>query len=160
MIQMFLFDGAEKRCFKCGEAQPRTAFYRHPQMADGLLGKCIACTKQDALEHRERHHDACLAYDRQRANQRDRVSRRKAYARTIRGAASHAKAVAKQRVINPEKYKARTALSNAVRDGLVTKGTCMVCGCTKVEGHHHDYSKPLHVEWLCKQHHTERHRNN
>jgi hypothetical protein len=30
---------------------------------------------------------------------------------------------------------------------------CEVCGATKVEKHHPDYSKPLEVRWLCREHH-------
>ena len=37
-----------KRCFKCGGRFPRSEFYRHPSMGDGLLGKCKGCTKKDA----------------------------------------------------------------------------------------------------------------
>lgn len=36
-----------KRCYKCGRLLPITDFYRHPSMADGHLGKCKECTKQD-----------------------------------------------------------------------------------------------------------------
>lgn len=35
---------------------------------------------------------------------------------------------------------------------------CSVCGATRGEAHHDDYSKPLDVVWLCRTHHWARHR--
>ena len=58
---------------------------------------------------------------------------------------------------NPEKTKAHTAINNAIRYGKMTKLPCEVCGEIKVEGHHEDYSKPLEVIWLCKEHHEKTH---
>lgn len=58
----------------------------------------------------------------------------------------------------PEKHRARYLLRNAVKRGDVTKSPCKVCGEVRVEAHHHDYSKPYEVEWLCKKHHMEKHR--
>ena len=41
------------------------------------------------------------------------------------------------------------------RMGVLVPKPCEVCGDEKVEKHHDDYSKPLQVRWLCKQHHRE-----
>ena len=41
--------------------------------------------------------------------------------------------------------------------GMLLAQPCEVCGDTKVEKHHDDYSKPLEVRWLCKTHHRELH---
>lgn len=33
--------------------------------------------------------------------------------------------------------------------GALVPLPCAVCGAKKVQAHHHDYSRPLDVEWLC-----------
>lgn len=53
----------------------------------------------------------------------------------------------------PEKFAAHKALRKAVRNGQVKKLPCQECGDPCSEGHHHDYTKPLDVTWLCKKHH-------
>lgn len=55
------------------------------------------------------------------------------------------------------KAKARCFLNVAVRRGKIVKQPCEVCGESKTQGHHEDYSKPLEVVWLCKRHHREKH---
>ena len=59
---------------------------------------------------------------------------------------------------NPDKIKTHMAVSNAIETGKLEKGLCQVCGNVKVDGHHPDYSKPLEVLWLCRQHHKDEHR--
>ena len=55
--------------------------------------------------------------------------------------------------IYPNKYKAHSAVSNAIRDGLLTKVTlCENCGSEhKIQAHHESYeeNKWLDVVWLC-----------
>lgn len=62
-----------------------------------------------------------------------------------------------------EKQRARgwpmAQVKKALKNGQLKKEPCRVCGKTDgVEGHHEDYSKPLQIDWLCKNHHTELHR--
>ena len=133
-----------KTCFKCGVCQPLSEFYRHIAMADGHLNKCKACTKRDVLVHRRENSEKVRAYDRERSKDPLRV-------------ALNTAATAEYRARFPERYRANTAASNALRSGKVTKAPCWVCGGEDVEAHHADYSHPLDVVWLCPAHHREIH---
>ena len=135
-----------KRCFKCQKDLPRSEFYRHQQMADGLLGKCKACTRTDMKRHRlGDSREAILAYDRSRSKRPERR-------------AAHLDQQRKQRAAHPEKYKARASVQNAIRSRRLIRQPCRDCGSTiGVEGHHPDYSKPLDVEWLCEGCHRAEH---
>lgn len=54
------------------------------------------------------------------------------------------------------RLKAKGLLRNAVRRGELVKQPCEKCG-DKAQAHHPDYSKPLEVQWLCREHHMEAH---
>lgn len=56
------------------------------------------------------------------------------------------------------KKRAVAKLNDFVRRGKIIKLPCEKCGNIKSQGHHHDYSKPLEVVWLCQKHHSELHR--
>lgn len=58
---------------------------------------------------------------------------------------------------NPERYRAHLAVQRALKSGELVKGVCEVCADPNVDGHHDDYSKPLAVRWLCRQHHVRLH---
>ena len=138
-----------KKCFKCGNSLPRSEFYRHPQMSDGLLGKCKECAKQDVISNRKRKISYYKEYDRLRnATQKRREDRNERSA--------------KWSLINPVKRKANIEVGNAVRDGRIVKPeACEECGIIdRIEGHHCDYSKPLDVMWLCNSCHKQWHQKN
>lgn len=130
-----------KKCFKCGLKKDRSEFYQHPQMADGLLGKCKECTKKDVKKDREESEHA-REYDRIRAKTKTRKI-------------LVAKLQRKRRAEHPEKNKAYMKVYRAIKKGILTRENCF-CG-QKAEAHHDDYSKPLDVKWLCKRHHEKRH---
>ena len=57
-----------------------------------------------------------------------------------------------------KKANARSYANVYQSRGKLTPEPCAVKGCTgKPEKHHHDYSKPLAVEWMCRKHHLQSH---
>jgi hypothetical protein len=145
-----------KTCFKCGQTKPRSEFYAHKQMADGLLGKCKECTKADTAARFA--HKMATDYVFQiveRARHRAKAERR-----WKEGKASPTKpeTIKAWRKRNPEKVRCHNAVARAIRSGKLVRGPCEVCGTTNnVHAHHDDYSKPLEVRWLCAAHHSYTH---
>lgn len=133
----------QKKCFKCDTAKPLDEFYRHRRMADGHLNKCKDCTKADVRRRRfdPKYRPAVLEYDRRRGNRQDSE-----YRNTVRSRDRRAD-------------RARNMVNNAVRDGrLLRPDRCSHCHTVgMVHGHHHDYSRPLDVVWLCVPCHRQLH---
>lgn len=146
-----------KMCKRCNVEKPFKDFYVHKAMADGYLNFCKECTKSRVSKHRELNIEYVREYDKKRAMTPVRVEARRLYAKTDAGKAAKNKALRNYREKHTDRYFAHVALGNAVRDGVVKKQPCLICGETKVEGHHPDYSRPLDVVWMCKKHHTETH---
>lgn len=59
---------------------------------------------------------------------------------------------------NREDQRARNALNYQIECGRIVRQPCEICGDPKSHGHHHDYSKPFDVRWLCQKHHIEAHK--
>ncbi len=107
--------------------------------------KKIAATKKYSQEHAEEY----------RAYRREWYHANKANKKP-RTAADFARwrAVYLSKPENQPKRKARNALKYAITIGEIKRLPCMICGSLKSEAHHHDYSLPLDVTWLCRMHHT------
>lgn len=131
-----------KKCFKCDQLKPLSDFYKHSQMADGRLNKCVECTKSDARATRKRRIDYYRAYDRIRGN-RQSPEYVKEYRRTF-----------------PNKYKAHAAVNRAIRAGKLIRDKCEQCNDSHSFAHHDDYLKPLDVRWLCPSCHKAWHHEN
>jgi len=64
-----------KKCFKCNTEKPRSNFYAHSKMSDGLLGKCKECTKSDARSRIESLQNDEVWIDKERARHREKYQR-------------------------------------------------------------------------------------
>lgn len=149
----------KKTCTACGKTKKLDEFYAQKGNSDGRQGRCKECCKKAALENRWKNIEYFRAYDRARGSLKHRVDARKEYQKTSAYKESKKKATTKYLKRNPEKYAAHNALSNALRDGKITKQPCEICGVSKnVQAHHDDYREPLCVRWLCPKHHAEVHK--
>jgi hypothetical protein len=132
-----------KRCFKCGQLKRIDEFFAHPMMADGHLGKCKECSVSDNKKYRHLHREKFRKYHQQY--------------RAAGGKEKRTDSQRKRRAASPEKYSAHIITSNAIQRGELISQSCEVCGESKTQAHHDDYSKPLDVRWLCFAHHQQYH---
>lgn len=114
--------------------------------------KCKECVKASVRANRAERADYYRAYDRKRY--RDEPKRKEAARKSALSAAglkSKAAATAWSRENEPQKWKARNAVSNAIRDGRLKRGDkCYFCESDqRLHAHHEDYDHPLDVVWLC-----------
>jgi Zn finger protein HypA/HybF involved in hydrogenase expression len=142
------------QCKSCEGFFKANAFYVSNQ------SKCKECVKADVRKNRAEKLDYYQLYDRQRYRG---CEKRKAAAckssNSEAGKASRRASILRSRVEEPEKHIARNAVNNAIRRGKLERGSsCYFCGDTKkLQAHHHDYSKPLDVFWLCPKCHGKLH---
>lgn len=130
----------EKKCPRCLVIKTRNDFYDNKAGISWLCKLCVKDYRQDG----NGHESVLRAAKKFRDSPAGREYRR-SYMR---------KFGAKYR----EKYKAEGKIkARSLARYHVKKLPCKVCGDKKTQAHHHDYSKPLDVTWLCSKHHSETH---
>jgi hypothetical protein len=133
---------AEKRCTKCGQIKPFSAFSKHKLGIHGLRPRCRACTAIENADYRART-----------------VEHRASYNRSWKKSHPESHQEHNQRWIDahPVETKAHRAVRNAIQRGeLVRPDACSDCGARgRIHAHHYDYLKPLEVTWLCPRCHAE-----
>ena len=112
----------KKTCAKCGVDKERSEFHKKKAAKDGLNSWCKPCKTAKDVE-------------RQRLKRQQMTPEELAFKK--------------------KQKKAHRAVENAVRNGTLHKpDCCSACGERKssreLHGHHHDYDKPLDVEWICR----------
>lgn len=151
-----------KVCKKCGIEKPIEDFYVHSRMGDGHLSFCKDCVRDRVHKHRQENLERIRKYDRNRPNSKERI--KKEYTTIQNDKERYKKYLEQKKKWNKEnRYKkyAHNKVKKAINKGLLIKSDiCQICGKTncEIQGHHHDYSKPLDVIWVCTECHGKLHR--
>lgn len=127
-----------KICCKCKITKPISEFYWSKK--DGLEYRCKSCKREYAQSHKAEIAERMQKYQQTRKVECAKLSQ-------------------EYRQRNPEKCKARSVISVAVKTReLFASIFCEICGLSiKTEAHHPDYSRPLEVSWLCRKCHSKTH---
>ncbi len=132
-----------KHCGSCNETKPFSEFTKNPARKDGYHNQCKPCRSAEQKRRRAKYRVEYAEME----YQRNQTPHRK----------EQLKEAGKRR--NPKQVMAVRLVNNAVRSGLLIKpDKCSMChDKCRVQGHHHDYDKPLDVIWVCIQCHGELH---
>jgi hypothetical protein len=141
-----------KQCNTCGQIKPLSDYYTDQKAADGCMGRCKECHKAGLKAARAARSGYYLQYDRDRANNPNRVAARAAYAKTERGKERIAAGSKAWIGRNPQKRAANIKADNAMARGRLIKQPCEVCGSLAVHAHHDE-----DVRWFCVHHHADHH---
>lgn len=154
-----------KVCNVCGVQKDFCDFHKDKRNKDGHSGRCKPCAKAYMAAYRAKNAGSIStrARDYREENWEAVTNNIKRWLST-EGGQEKSRAIKKRhRQKHPERFKARTELGKALREGRVSKPlSCEHPPCGKVgevEGHHVDYGRPLMVVWLCKKCHTAVHRS-
>jgi hypothetical protein len=168
-----------RACIKCEELKELSMFprYKNRRKEWAYTNVCKACTKIHYKDkHYNEHRDACLERSRkQKEENRDGYldylrnyyqenkeklrENNKLYQKNNRDKANERSRAYRITEEGNMKEKARSRVQTALRNGTLIRPS--ICECCNqelfVEAHHEDYSKPLEVNWLCKDCHWGRH---
>lgn len=127
-----------KICTRCGEEKPLDAFGPRRKAPDGREARCRECNRDKQREYR-------------RTAPPERLTPKRIAARRER--------VRRWNLENKEKKRAHKKVEVALENGsLIKPELCSRCARPgRIEAHHHDYSKPLEVEWICAKCHRHEH---
>lgn len=145
-----------RACRTCGKQKPLAQFPSY--VVRGKRGRrrvCKTCWNAQWSPIVQQHN--ARYYHENRAGYRDRQKARTA----VRHLAEHGLHAIRNALYShrhPDREKAKQAVAVAVRSGRLSRLPCQVCGATRAQAHHDDYTRRLDVIWLCATHHGEMHR--
>lgn len=133
-----------KICTKCEEIKTADSFYKG-------RNHCKTCVLLQNKEYSRRYKNDINFRIR---NREERKKRKEKEIKVEDKSVTISTSLFRWRKNNPEKVRANRLVFVAKRNGTLKNKSCF-CGKEKSEAHHHDYSKPNEIYWLCKEHHKE-----
>jgi hypothetical protein len=127
----------DKVCNTCGETKSIDDFYNGH-------GACKPCVRARTHNYYVKNADKKISYQ-------------QAYNKSDNGKAARQRQQVRQRKDHPERSRAYSAVQRALKTGRLIKKQCEICGNKDSHAHHEDYTKPLDVIWLCREHHQKHH---
>lgn len=154
----------DRVCDRCNLAKSVGDFHWTKERAEPRK-ICKECHRKACRENYAANRTRILEQHKQRASLPEVRERQNEIARKNRHLPHNRKRVRKYCDLynerHPEKYAAKLAVRWAIKRGDIVRpdrcGKCATIG--QVQAHHHDYTKPLDVEWLCQKCHTTEHRS-
>lgn len=136
----------ERTCKYCGQIKASDLFYN--------TVTCKPCWDDRARQRSEKYRAS--AYGKQKTKER-----RVKFLSVASGREYIREGVKRWRQQYPLARNAQAAVERAIKQGSLKPWPVCAdpsCSCEKVEAHHPDYSSPLDVVWLCRQHHKDAHK--
>ena len=132
-----------KKCFKCGKRKSFDKFYKHSKMADGYLGKCKTCTKEDVSNTYEKNVSTPGFIEKERKRGRNKY--RRLYVGTGKAKPESNK---RYNIKFPEKEAAKNSSAKLIKP------------FSEAEKHHWSYNEEhfKDVIWITKKEHMKAHR--
>ncbi len=136
----------QKHCRECDKILPLAEFYINKLPPHRSSSYCKPCMQARSRSYgtSERGRDI-RAINRRNRPMTERERRRRQEKRNA------------LRARYPDRDKARSAVAQEIKMGRISRQSCEVCGEDNAQAHHHDYSKPLDVQWLCRICHLKEH---
>lgn len=147
-----------KYCPKCGKSKPLECFGFQAKSKDGLYPYCKECKKEDNKAYREENRDAINTHKREAYW--NNIEHYRKYYREYQQSHEYREYWSSYIKKHPELVRAHGKVQTALKNGLIKKCPCEVCGAKKTEAHHDNYNEPLNIRWLCKKCHMKWHRDN
>jgi hypothetical protein len=155
-------DVRKRQTTEAWRAHERQAYQEHRE-------QILIRAKQSHQRHRakhliamrqyyDKHREELNAHDRERAKSPERKEAAKTYYDTHRKTIQQQDYERYHHGSKKDIWRAHYAVSRAVKNGILQSQPCSRCAHTPAVAHHEDYTKPLEVVWLCRNHHGERHR--